>query len=138
MVTVQDPAEGSPRYPIGLTVTISEVTAMATLATTSAVEGDTISFAAIASGGAGGPYTHHWQFGDGATGEGATASHAYTEAGTYTPKVTGTDAYGASAQQAPPMVGLPRPTPPIQPPSSSPGLPARASGGRLLAAAPGA
>ncbi len=95
---------------------------MATLATTSAVEGDTISFAAIASGGAGGPYTYHWEFGDGATGEGATASHAYSEAGTYTPKVTVTDAYGASAEKVLPMVTVRSPSPTIQPASSSPDL----------------
>src|SRR5947207_1981935 len=98
----------------------SRMPAMATAATTSAVEGDTISFAAIASGGAGGPYTYHWEFGDGATGEGATASHAYSEAGTYTPKVTVTDAYGASAEKVLPMVTVRSPSPTIQPASSSP------------------
>ena len=135
IVSVHDAAGGGAPTTIALTVTISEVTAMATAATTSAVEGDTISFAAIASGGAGGPYTYHWEFGDGATGEGATASHAYSEAGTYTPKVTVTDAYGASAEKVLPMVTVRSPSPTIQPASSSPDLAVLAIWGVLVVAA---
>jgi len=135
IVTVQDAAAGTAPSTIALTVTISEVTAMATAATTSAVEGDTISFAAIASGGAGGPYTYHWEFGDGATGEGATASHAYSKAGTYTPRVTVTDAYGASAEKVLPMVTVRSPSPTIQPASSSPDPTVLAVWGILVIAA---
>lgn len=41
--------------------------------------------------------TYAWDFGDGSTGEGATASHTYAEAGTYTVRLTVTDDGGASA-----------------------------------------
>src|SRR2546429_381632 len=135
IVIVRDAAGGGAPGTIALTVTISEVTAMATLATTSAVEGDTISFAAVASGGAGGPYTYHWEFGDGATGTGATASHAYSKAGTYTPRVTVTDAYGASAEKVLPMVTVRSPSPTIQPASSSPDPTVLAVWGILVIAA---
>jgi subtilisin family serine protease len=37
---------------------------------------------------------HTWDFGDGATGDGATATHTYAEAGTYTAELTVTDADG--------------------------------------------
>jgi len=135
IVIVRDAAGGGAPATIALTVTISEVTAMATLATTSAVEGDTISFAAVASGGAGGPYTYHWEFGDGATGTGATASHSYSKAGTYTPTVTVTDAYGASAENVLPIITVRGPSPTVQPASSSPDLTVLVVWGVLVIAA---
>src|SRR5438034_227356 len=135
IVIVRDAAGGGAPATIALTVTISEVTAMATLATTSAVEGDTISFAAVASGGAGGPYTYHWEFGDGATGTGATASHSYSKAGTYTPTVTVTDAYGASAENVLPIITVRGPIATVQPASSSPDLTVLVVWGVLVIAA---
>src|SRR5205809_187104 len=135
IVIVRDAAGGGAPATIALTVTISEVTAMATLATTSAVEGDTISFAAVASGGAGGPYTCHWEFGDGATGTGATASHSYSKAGTYTPTVTVTDAYGASAEKVLPIITVRGPIATVQPASSSPDLTVLVVWGVLVIAA---
>ncbi len=63
-------------------------------------EGAAIAFDASASspGGSGGAIAgYEWSFGDGATASGAMASHAYTSPGTYTVKLTVTDATGASA-----------------------------------------
>ena len=135
IVIVHDATGGGAPTTIALTVTISELTTMATAATTSAVEGESISFAAVASGGAGGPYTYHWEFGDGATGTGATASHAYSQAGTYTPKVKVTDTYGASAEKALPIITVRGPSPTVQPASSSPDLTVLVVWGVLVIAA---
>ena len=41
-------------------------------------------------------FTYNWNFGDGTTGTGASPSHAYSAAGTYTVSVTATDEYGKS------------------------------------------
>lgn len=41
--------------------------------------------------------TYAWDFGDGGTGSGATASHTYASAGTYTVKLTVTDNRGGTA-----------------------------------------
>ncbi len=41
--------------------------------------------------------SHSWDFGDGTTGTGATTTHAYTRGGTYTIRLTVTDAAGATA-----------------------------------------
>ncbi len=48
------------------------------------------------------PITYTWVFGDGATedtGESGQTTHTYTEPGTYTARVTATDARGATASQ---------------------------------------
>jgi PKD repeat protein len=42
--------------------------------------------------------SHAWDFGDGSTGNGATASHTYATAGTYTVALTVTDDKGATAR----------------------------------------
>ena len=47
-----------------------------------ATEGDQVRFTSNVSGDS--PITYNWDFGDGATGSGASASHTYDEAGTYT------------------------------------------------------
>jgi len=46
---------------------------------------------------AGGGGRYRWDFGDGATGEGARAQHTYKEPGIYTARLTVTDARGAEA-----------------------------------------
>ena len=44
--------------------------------------------------------SYRWDFGDGASASGATASHAYATAGTYTAKLTVTDDRGAQASDS--------------------------------------
>lgn len=56
----------------------------------------TIQFTATATGGAQ-PYSYTWDFGDGSTSSGSTASHFYTLPGTYTVTVTAKDGVGQSA-----------------------------------------
>ncbi len=53
--------------------------------------------------------TFSWNFGDGATGTGATASHAYSAAGRYNVALTITDAHGdhASVSHSVTVVGVP-------------------------------
>ena len=53
---------------------------------------------AVTSGVGGGtpPYTYEWDFGDGATASGASATHTYAAPGTYTISLTATDSSGDS------------------------------------------
>jgi hypothetical protein len=55
-----------------------------------------VSFNAGANNGTA-PYSYTWDFGDGATGAGATVPHTYEKAGNYTATVTATDSVSASA-----------------------------------------
>jgi PKD repeat protein len=73
-----------------------------------------VSFSVSASGGAGGPYSYAWSFGDGTSGQGASVSHRYDQAGNFSANVTAADALGvtttvpfAIAVYAPALVGLP-------------------------------
>jgi uncharacterized delta-60 repeat protein len=59
--------------------------------------------------------SHEWDFGDGSTGTGATASHSYATAGTYNARLTVRDGYGltASTTRAITVKAVPPPEPPI-------------------------
>jgi hypothetical protein len=66
--------------------------------------------------------TPHWDFGDGASADGASASHAYAAAGSYRVTVSATDAAGNTASQsatvavgAAPAAGGPAPAPAPRP-----------------------
>lgn len=82
------------------TVTVRDVPPTVTLSDPAGTIGVPVNFSAIATDvspaveAAG--FTYSWNFGDGTTGTGATPSHAYSAAGTYTVKVTATDEYGDS------------------------------------------
>jgi PKD repeat protein len=66
---------------------------------TSAVDGLAVSVDGSSSADAEGPVAAYaWDFGDGSTGAGVTASHTYAAAGDYTVKLTATDAAGATGQ----------------------------------------
>ncbi len=88
-----------------------------------ATAGTSVAFNASASADANGIVSYQWDFGDSATGTGATTSHTYSNAGTYTAKVTVQDPAGntASATVTITVQASPNPSPtPTSLPSPSP------------------
>jgi MYXO-CTERM domain-containing protein len=81
-----------------LTVIVQNVAPTLTSATTSVTgdEGETLSFAATATDPGDDTITYTWDFGDGDTATGGTATHAYAEDGTYAFTVTASDEDGGS------------------------------------------
>ena len=60
------------------------------------IEGSSVAFdGSQSSDPDGDALSYAWEFGDGATATGATASHTYKDNGSYTAKLTVTDSYGA-------------------------------------------
>src|SRR5919197_1126737 len=109
VVTVQDSVGGSSNT-FALAVSVTSVTATAVVSTASATVGDPITLQAIAAGGAGGPYVFSWDFGDGTPlGTGARVTHTYAAPGTFTPRVTATDAAGASTEIVLPTIQVSAP-----------------------------
>ena len=86
------------------------------------VQGATISFAASASGGTL-PYVFNWNFGDGSTATGASATHAFTSSGSYTVRLSvndgGSPSQSASFNKTIDVAPSPQPSSP-QPSSLSP------------------
>ena len=74
----------------------------------------TVTFSGEAQGGAGGPYSYRWSFGDGNSSVSENTSHAYTQTGTYTVDLVVIDRLGdainltwqLSANTAPPSFPL--------------------------------
>ncbi len=60
------------------------------------------------------PFTYAWDFGDGATSTEANPAHTYAATGTYTAKVTVTDAAGRAKAASVPVVATIPPMPPIE------------------------
>jgi PKD repeat protein len=98
------------------------LTARFTFQPTAPKNGDTVSFDASSSSG--GPQTWVWNFGDGASGNGAQVSHPYTTAGSYTVSLTETApgsgagcVSGICVSQANQLVVVsgPPPPPPLDP-----------------------
>jgi len=113
-------AEGS------ATLTVSDFTIETQASATHAVLGDVVSFTASATGAAGGPYTYTWDFGDGKTETGATVTHSYATAGTFTPKVTVTDSSGFTQEKPLSSIAVAAPPPST---SASPSTPWPIAGG---------
>ena len=85
-------------------VTVNDVPPTVTFTDPPALAGSPVSFTASATDvspavqAAG--FTNSWNFGDGTTGTGASTTHTYTSAGTYTVSVTATDMYGSTSRPA--------------------------------------
>ena len=72
--------------------------AQATVSNPAPYPGDAVTFDASASRDATGHIVSYaWSFGDGGTGEGVTATHTYSEQGSYTVRLTVTDNEGAAS-----------------------------------------
>lgn len=85
-----------------LAMTVTGGGGQALTATASADKSDgaaplAVTFTGSASGGTA-PYAYSWNFGDGQTGAGASVSHTYNTAGTYSAICTATDNAAGSAQ----------------------------------------
>ncbi len=93
-VTATDSAGGTASASVH--VTITRIIATASASATTGGTGAAVTFIATAHGGAGGPYTFSWDFGDGSTGVGPTVTHVYQNPGTYTPKLTVKDVLNAT------------------------------------------
>src|SRR5256885_1001985 len=120
IVSVTDTLQGSATT--SLTVIVAKLDVEATESATTVASGTAITFAASATGGAGGPYTYRWDFGDGSTGIGPIVTHSFANSGSYTPKVTVTDHSGVSYQRLLETITV-QPAPSAAPvvPESSPG-----------------
>jgi len=68
-----------------------------TLSATSVTPGTTVTVSAVSSDPEGGALAYAWDFGDGATASGATASHVYTTEGHFSIRATVTDPQGLSS-----------------------------------------
>ena len=120
-VIVLDSAGGTGSSSESVTVskaTLSPLVVTATTSMVSAVTGDEIGFTASASGGAGGPYTFSWDFGDGTRANGPTVTHSYANPGSFTPKVTVVDGSGSSQQTLLPTIVV-RSSSDVNPPAAS-------------------
>jgi hypothetical protein len=72
----------------------------ATVSTTVAAPGTVVQFNGTALNGSGTYTAYAWEFGDGSSGSGTQAQHAYSAAGTYSASVRVTDSNGLSASFA--------------------------------------
>jgi PKD repeat protein len=94
------PAQSVTLYVIPTGTPNSAPTAMATATPTSGIAPLPVNFSAAGSADSDGTIASHaWNFGDGGTGNGASVSHTYAAAGSYTATLTVTDDRGATASR---------------------------------------
>jgi PKD repeat protein len=79
-----------------VTVTIAPIVSDASVSKRSVETGHAVAFTEAASGGAGGPYTILWSFGNGANSTAADPSYSYGSPGTYVPTLRITDRLGVA------------------------------------------
>jgi PKD repeat protein len=97
-ITIDGPPCGTNQNPV-----ISSATADKTIGVASLP----VNFTAAATDPDGDAVSYAWDFGDGGTATGATATHTYTTGGTFSAKVTVTDGKGGSATRTISITALP-------------------------------
>ncbi|MDE1837309.1 MAG: PKD domain-containing protein [Euryarchaeota archaeon] len=109
-VTVSDALGGSARSAVTTLVVVPALTASVDLATSAPISGSAVSLVASYQGGSG-TVRYAWNFGDGTHATGASPSHVYGKAGTFTAWVWANDSLGASsAASVQVVVKAPAPT----------------------------
>ncbi len=92
-------ADNVSQQSVSNTVSISTpapLSASATASQSSADVGQAVSFTCVAAGGQG-PYTYSWSFSDGGSASGATATHAFSSAGSQNAVCSVHDSFGTAA-----------------------------------------
>ena len=99
-LTVTDNQSATGRRPIRSTVTAPPVNQVPVASFTSTVKDLGVTVDGSGSSDSDGTVdSYAWDFGDGSTGQGATATHTYAAAGTYTVKLTVTDNQSATGEK---------------------------------------
>ena len=94
---VTDSLGTSDDFEVNIAVTNALPTVVAAASPTGAVPNQAVTFTSTGTDSPGDSLTYLWDFGDGATSTDQNATHAYAAVGSYTAKVTVTDAAGGSA-----------------------------------------
>lgn len=112
LVVVTDANGGVASDTLSISISLIEVTSSAS--TRRGPPGTNVSFNASAVGGAGGPYSYAWFFGDGSRENGPSVFHTYLMAGAFTPSVLVTDGLEGNALATLPTVYIGTQGPPGQ------------------------
>ena len=97
-LSVTDNVGATDSQQVAIVVKYAPPIAQATVSNSTPYPGDTVTFDASDSYDVTGTIAlYAWAFGDGATGDGVTVTHAYSQGGTYTARLTVTDNEGASS-----------------------------------------